>query len=206
MDTRTLLRDFYPDLTPHQLELLERFTQELTAWNEKINLVSRKDIESLVEHHIVHSLAPLRVLSLQHAARVLDLGTGGGLPGIPLAIAYPDLSFHLVDSIAKKIRVVEATVAALGLKNVQVTCTRAETLPRAEYDLVVTRGVASLGQLWQWAAPRLRAGGGLVAYKGYPLPESDCVGVAASFVRVHPLGEVLAGEYFAQKCLVEVQS
>ncbi len=191
-------------LTARQIAQLELFARELAAWNEKINLVSRKDIRQLMLHHVVHSLAPLHCRHFHDGVRVLDLGTGGGLPGLPLAIAYPEVSFHLVDSIAKKIRVVDALVRTLGLRNVEVACARAETLPVGGYDRVVTRGVAPLAKLWGWAAPLLREGGELIAYKGYPLGEGDCVGLTDSSLELLPLQGVLADDYFAEKCLAVV--
>lgn len=198
---------FFPSLTQTQCLQLEAFARLVLEWNERINLVSRKDTEHVLTHHIGHSLAPLRYFSFSAGASVLDLGTGGGFPGIPLAITYPNVQFHLVDSIAKKIRAVEDMVACLQLSNVRVSRVRAEELTD-KYDWVVTRGVAHLQQLWQWAQPLLNkvsthSPNGLIAYKGFPFEEE----VALPDVRttIIPLRGLLEDDFFDAKCLVHVK-
>ena len=130
-------------------------------WNERINVVSRKDIDNLYQHHILHSLAIARYLELNYpagvleGASVLDLGTGGGFPGIPLAVEYPETGFTLCDSIGKKIRVAQAVADGLGLKNVHCVNARAESLGQT-FDWVVTRAVASLADLYPWVKGRFR--------------------------------------------------
>ena len=133
---------------------LEVFAQLVLEWNVRINLISRKDTESIRTHHIGHSLAPLHYFAFAQGLTVLDLGTGGGFPGIPLAIACPDVQFHLEDSIAKKVRAVDDMVNQLQLRNVRVSCLRAEALTD-KYDLGVPRWVSELQTRWQWGASLL---------------------------------------------------
>lgn len=136
-----------------QLAALEDFYKE---WNEKINVISRKDIDALYEKHVLHSLSIAAVFDLPPGLQVLDLGTGGGFPGIPLAIFFPELQFHLVDSIGKKLKVVEAIASAIGISNVTTAHSRAEDLKNRKFDLVVSRAVAPLADLWQWSKPLLK--------------------------------------------------
>jgi 16S rRNA (guanine527-N7)-methyltransferase len=125
-------------------------------WNEKINVISRKDIDSLYEKHVLHSLAIASVFKFTGGIEIIDIGTGGGFPGIPLAIAFPDVQFHLVDSIGKKLKVVNEVVQALQLKNVTTQHIRAEAIKNRKFDFAVSRAVAPLKDLWQWSNPLLK--------------------------------------------------
>lgn len=131
------------DLQRHQFELLDALYQD---WNSKINVISRKDIENLYSHHVLHSLAIARVIRFRSGTRVLDVGTGGGFPGIPLAILFPETTFVLIDSIGKKIRVADAVVQALELKNVTAFHRNAKE-EKGKYDFVVSRAVMDMGEL-----------------------------------------------------------
>jgi len=144
-----------------QLNLLQRYVDLLLEWNSRINLVSRKDEDSIWTQHILHSLSPLFHIVLQESTHVLDLGTGGGLPGIPLAIMRPDIDFTLVDSIRKKTLALEDMISKLNLKNVNVLCARAEELGAAGandvgVDIVVARAVAPIKELIKWSIPLTR--------------------------------------------------
>lgn len=130
----------------HQFSQLQRLYAE---WNEKINVISRKDFDNFYTHHVLHSLAIAKVISFQAGSQILDIGTGGGFPGIPLAILFPDTSFHLTDSIGKKITVVKEVAKILDLNNVKATHTRVETLIGG-YDFITARAVAPAAELMQW--------------------------------------------------------
>lgn len=181
-------------------------------WNERINVVSRKDIDNLYQHHILHSLAIARYLELNYpagvleGASVLDLGTGGGFPGIPLAVEYPETGFTLCDSIGKKIRVAQAVADGLGLKNVHCVNARAESLGQT-FDWVVTRAVASLADLYPWVKGRFRRSvlclkGGQVLQEISEL--SRKWGVDPGRVRLWSIEEWLNDEYFKEKFVIEI--
>ncbi len=125
------------------------------AWNEKINVISRKDIDHLFVHHILHSLGLAKVVQFQAGAEILDVGTGGGFPGIPLAIMFPDARFHLIDSIGKKITVVENIVTALQLKNVRAEKQRVESINH-KYDFIVSRAVTRLAPFHEWVKHKIK--------------------------------------------------
>lgn len=159
---RTICRHNAVAISDEQLTLLARYVEELLAWNEKINLVSRRDVERVWFSHILHSIAPLFYVDIPTGWRLLDLGSGGGLPGIPLAIVRPDLSVTLLDSIGKKTMVTGEIIRSLPLTNVSVCTGRAgemNTMKGAEqFDTIVARAVASLGDLARWSRPLVRPG------------------------------------------------
>jgi 16S rRNA (guanine527-N7)-methyltransferase len=159
---------YFTDFSERQLEQLKQLELIYANWNQQINVISRKDIEYLYEKHILHSLSIAAVFSFRNGGQVIDVGTGGGFPGIPLAIYFPDTRFHLVDSIGKKLKVVQAAVDALELKNVTIQHGRAEEIRGTRFDCVVSRAVAPLKDLWKWSVPLLKK------YKAMaPDPEND---------------------------------
>lgn len=208
-----LVLDHFPKLTDLQRERFERLGPLYREWNERINVVSRKDIDQLYKHHVLHSLALVGLLSLKPGSRVLDLGCGGGFPGIPLAIYYPETSFVLVDSRGKKITVVKEVAEAIGLTNVTALHTRVEDYKdgRKQFDFVITRAVAKLPQLWSWARPMLAAEdqhalpNGLIAYKGGTKlrMKEELASLHRSVYReVFPVRDFFKDEYFWEKFLV----
>ena len=141
-----LINKYFPHITEEQRQRFAALDALYRDWNSKINVISRKDIDNLYEHHILHSLGIAQIINFKSGPRVMDLGTGGGFPGIPLAIMFPEVHFHLVDSIGKKIRVCDEVRTALGLTNVTTEWTRAENL-KDKYDFVVSRAVMPLSDL-----------------------------------------------------------
>jgi len=140
---------YFPEISALQKDQFEALKDLYELWNAAINVISRKDIDNLYERHILHSLGIARVISFASGSQILDVGTGGGFPGIPLAILFPEVDFHLVDSIGKKIKVVKAVAEALDLKNVSAEHRRAEEL-NGRYDFIVSRAVASLPEFTGW--------------------------------------------------------
>ena len=145
---------YFPDLSSGQLEKFSQLQDLYVFWNERINLISRKDIENLYLHHVLHSLAIAKVINFEMSASILDVGTGGGFPGIPLALYFPDAHFHLVDSIGKKIKVVEDIAVKLNLKNVSCEQIRAEQLKK-RYDFIVSRAVTALPEFVSWVQGKI---------------------------------------------------
>lgn len=150
------IKKYFDDFTPVQLTQLELLYDAYSEWNQKINVISRKDIESLYEKHVLHSLSIAACFKFAPGSRVLDLGTGGGFPGVPLSIFFPETSFLLVDSIAKKLKVIDEVVKITGITNVTTKHSRVEDLKNEKFDFVVSRAVAPLKQLWQWSRPLLK--------------------------------------------------
>ena len=140
---------YFPEITERQKEQFAALLPLYEDWNSKINVISRKDMDNFYEHHVLHSLAIAKVQPFKPMAEILDVGTGGGFPGIPLAILFPDARFHLIDSIGKKIKVVQNVAEQLELTNVRTEQIRAEQL-RGSYDFIVSRAVTDLGQFTQW--------------------------------------------------------
>lgn len=149
-----IILKYFPDLTESQRNQFAQLQELYTFWNSQINVISRKDIENLYTNHILHSLAISRVITFLDGSKILDVGTGGGFPGIPLAILFPEVHFHLVDSIGKKIKVVEAVSKGAGLANVTFEQTRAEQL-KDKYDFIVSRAVTSLPEFVGWVQGKL---------------------------------------------------
>ncbi len=161
-----LILSYFPELSEAQLIQLDRLEELYLEWNAKINVISRKDMEKFYIHHVLHSLGIAKVMRFEPGTKVLDIGTGGGFPGIPLAILFPDTHFHLVDSIGKKITVVKEVARALKLSNVEPQQIRAEELVR-KYDFVISRAVTrmALGER------KNQTGGFQRIPKRHPLPE-----------------------------------
>ncbi|PSL50176.1 16S rRNA m(7)G-527 methyltransferase [Chitinophaga niastensis] len=174
-----IILKYFSDFTPEQLAQFEALKGLYEEWNEKINVISRKDIESLYEKHVLHSLSIAAIADFQPGTQILDLGTGGGFPGIPLAIFFPEVKFHLVDSIGKKIKVAQGVADALELKNVTTAHSRVEDIKNRKFDIVVSRAVAPLGDLWRWSKPVLKKSAvpgkqfekGLICLKGGDLAQ-----------------------------------
>jgi len=196
---------YFDDFTAEQKQQLAALKPLYAAWNEKINVISRKDMEHFYEHHVLHSLAIATQFEFKPGMQVLDLGCGGVFPGIPLAIFFPGTHFHLVDSINKKLKVVTAVAEAIGLKNVTVQHSRAEDIKNKKFDAVISRAVAPLKDLWRWSRPLLKKGsspGGLICLKGGDLSteisESQCK------PRIWEIEKLFEEAFFKEKFLLQV--
>ncbi len=204
-----VITKYFAGFSPRQLEQLEALLPLYKEWNAQINVISRKDIDSLYERHVLHSLAIAAVCTFNDGAQVVDIGTGGGFPGIPLAIFFPEVEFVLSDSIGKKIKVVNEVAKAIGLSNVTAIHSRVEELKGQTFDFAVSRAVAPLGTLWGWIKPFLRVGrkseeyrNGLICLKGGDLQKE----FAESGVkpRVLPVSDVFEEESFQDKYIIYV--
>ena len=205
---------YFSDFTIEQISQFEALQFLYKDWNEKINVISRKDIENLYLKHILHSLSIAAVFNFVDGTSIIDIGTGGGFPGIPLAIYFPNVQFHLVDSIGKKLKVVNEVAAAIGLKNVTVQHIRAEEIKNRKFDFAVSRAVAPLKDLWKWSRPLLRKPeirnqkseirNGLICLKGGDLAEE----IYQSGLRPNQiaLNEIFKDEYFNEKYLLYVKN
>ncbi len=150
-----LIHSYFPELSETQLAQFDKLQEIYEDWNSKINVISRKDMEQFYVHHVLHSLGIAKVMAFQPDTKVLDIGTGGGFPGIPLAILFPEVHFHLVDSIGKKITVVKDAVKQLKLGNVEAQKARAEELVR-KYDFVISRAVTQMVNFYPWVKGKIK--------------------------------------------------
>lgn len=149
MQNASIIFNYFPNLTQKQRDQFSLIGSLYTEWNEKINVISRKDIDNLYTNHILHSLGIAKLISFNPGAEILDVGTGGGFPGVPLAILFPETRFHLVDSIGKKITVVKEVSTALGLENVKAEQIRAEQI-KGKYDFIISRAVTRMKEFYGW--------------------------------------------------------
>ncbi len=205
-----LIQKYFPGLTPEQYVRFEKLGDLYRYWNERINLVSRKDIENLYERHILHSLAIAKYTQFAPRTTVLDLGTGGGFPGIPLAILFPDVYFHLIDGTLKKIKVVKNVIQALGLKNAIAEQIRAEDHDQT-YDFVISRAVAQIDKLVGWCNPLIHFDqrnimpNGLIALKGGNIQAEVKKLSKKSYHEIVPVGDFFEEAFFKEKYIVYVQ-
>jgi 16S rRNA (guanine527-N7)-methyltransferase len=202
-----LILKYFPELTESQKEKLAKLGPLYADWNEKINVISRKDMEHFYEKHVLHSLGIAKVISFEPGTKVLDIGTGGGFPGIPLAILFPETHFHLVDSIGKKINVVKDVAKQLKLSNVEAQQVRAEDLVR-KYDFILSRAVTRFANILPWVKNKFKKEdfnelqNGLLLLKGGDVDE-EMEEREVSYVAYH-LDDYFKEEFFKTKKVVYV--
>ncbi|MDC1326927.1 MAG: 16S rRNA (guanine(527)-N(7))-methyltransferase RsmG [Flavobacteriales bacterium] len=201
-----LLFKYFPELSVKQQSQFGKLAELYEDWNQKINVVSRKDIDELYLRHVLHSLGIAKVVSFLPGASVLDVGTGGGFPGIPLAILFPETQFHLVDSIGKKIKVVEEVANGLGLDNVKTTNARVESITD-QYDFIVSRAVAQMETFVHWVKGRIAKENkhalknGILYLKGGDLEEELSLYKTA---KIFSLNNFFDEAYYDTKCVVHL--
>ena len=197
---------YFPNLSDEQKAQFEQLGDLYRSWNEKINVISRKDMEHFYVHHVLHSLGIAKVMAFPPGSKVLDVGTGGGFPGIPLAILFPEVTFHLVDSIGKKITVVKDVVKTLKLRNVEPQQTRAEGLVR-KYHFIVSRAVTQMANFYPWTKGKFRKENvdpefqnGIFYLKGGEVDE-ELEALGRMYVSYH-LEDYFKEEYFQTKKVI----
>ncbi len=211
MATTEIIQKYFPDLSAHQIHQFKQLGPLYHEWNQKINVISRKDIENLYLHHILHSLAIAKVVRFVPNAVILDLGTGGGLPGIPLAILFPETQFTLIDGTRKKITVVQAISDTLQLKNVIARHQRAEDV-KQKFDFVICRAVTSLEKLVIWSNRLFKTKqqhaipNGLITLKGGDLRAEIRSLPKGTYTELIPLSDFFEESYFQEKYAVYVQA
>ena len=207
MDNAELIFSYFPGLSDVQKDQFARLMPLFREWNEKINVISRKDIDNLYLNHVLHSLGIAKMVSFNAGADILDVGTGGGFPGIPLAILFPQTRFHLVDSIGKKITVVKNVAEGVGLKNVRAEQIRAEQV-KGEYDFVVSRAVTRLKEFYGWIHRKVKKESRHSLYNGILyLKGGDLEGELAELKKPHQIFElntVFKEEFFDTKKVVYI--
>ncbi|OIR13146.1 ribosomal RNA small subunit methyltransferase G [mine drainage metagenome] len=207
-----ILYKYFDDFTPTQIKQFELLEPLYKEWNEKINVISRKDIDEIYLHHVLHSLSIAAIADFNPGTHVIDIGCGGGFPGVPLAIFFPETKFLLVDSIAKKLKVVDAVCEAANITNITTQHTRAEEIKNRKFDFAVSRAVAPLKNLWQWASPLLKKktmddgrqtiANGLICLKGGDLHQE----IFESNTRPNMMSiyKIFPEEYFKEKHILHV--
>ena len=208
---------YFSDFSPQQTRQFEALGELYKEWNQKINVISRKDIDSIYERHILHSLSIAAIFNFSPGLEVVDIGTGGGFPGVPLAIFFPEVKFHLVDSIGKKLKVIEAIREAADLKNITTQHARAEEIKNRKFDFAVSRAVAPLKDLMQWCRPILKKGSyqfdegneelvnyfsGLICLKGGNLSQE--ISESGFRPRMVSIKKIFDEEFFEEKFILYV--
>lgn len=202
------LLSYFPDLTDDQKDKFSRLKDLYMEWNAQINVISRKDTDDFYERHVLHSLAIAKVMAFASGSSVLDIGTGGGFPGIPLAVLLPEVQFHLVDSIGKKIKVVQGVAESLGLKNVRATHARAEDI-KEQYDFIVSRAVTAMPAFMPWTKNKFLKrsinplNNGILYLKGGDLKE-ELAPLKHPYI-VYPLKDIFKEAFFDTKAVVYVK-
>ena len=212
MEVMKIVTKYFDDFTEKQLQQFAALKSLYAEWNEKINVISRKDIDNFYEHHVLHSLAIATQFDFPDGYEVMDLGAGGGFPGVPLAIFFPAVNFYLVDSINKKLKVVNEVANAIGLTNVTTRHTRAEDIKNKKFDLVVSRAVAPLKDLWYWSKPLLKKRpidqpkklSGLICLKGGDL--SHEISESGLRPKVWEINKIFSEEFFKEKYILYVNA
>ncbi len=203
-----IILEEFPDLNDVQIEQFSKLKNICSEWNNKINIISRKDIDNIYERHILHSLVIAKFIKFNNRTTVLDLGTGGGFPGIPLSIIFPDVNFILVDSIRKKIVVVDEIINSLKLKNVKSEWSRAENLDY-KYDFLVTRAVAKMSLLIEWSKGKFNKNSnnqipnGIIALKGGNV-EEELKNIQQK--KIVDIKDIFDNHYFLDKKIIYVPS
>lgn len=193
-----LIPHYFPEISEAQRNQFAMLGDLYADWNQKINVISRKDIDNLYEHHVLHSLAIGKVFQFAPGCKIMDLGCGGGFPGIPLAILFPECQFHLVDSIGKKVRVAQAIADAVGLKNICSSHSRGEDI-KGHYDTVVTRAVMPMADLIKCIARKTDS---IIALKGGEL--NDELSGIRNHYKIWNISDHFSEEYFQTKKIIQV--
>ncbi|MGE0589279.1 MAG: 16S rRNA (guanine(527)-N(7))-methyltransferase RsmG [Cyclobacteriaceae bacterium] len=208
MQDADIIFNYFSGLTTRQQDQIRALDALYKDWNDKINVISRKDMDNFYTNHVLHSLGIAKVVNFKSNAQVLDVGTGGGFPGIPLAILFPDTQFHLVDSIGKKIKVVAEVANALELKNVQAEKIRAEEIKGRQYDFIVSRAVTRMKEFHQWVKNKVKKesnhglDNGILYLKGGDL-EEEMAELGRPY-SMYELSEFFKEEFFETKKVVFV--
>ena len=201
-----LINKYFPNLTDVQLKQFEALQGLYEDWNSKINVISRKDIEALYLRHVLHSLSIAKLIHFQAGSKILDVGTGGGFPGVPLAILFPEVTFHLVDSIHKKLKVVNGVAESLGLENIRTTHARAESI-KGHYDFIISRAVTTMPDFVSWIKHRVAKKSvhpiknGILYLKGGDLTEELKIYSKAS---LYDLSDYFEDPFFETKKIVHL--
>ena len=201
-----LILKYFDDFSQAQVQQFTVLEELYTEWNAKINVISRKDIDSIYLHHVLHSLSIAAIADFQPGTQVIDIGCGGGFPGVPLAIFFPKVKFHLVDSIAKKLKVVDAVCEGAHITNITTQHTRAEDIKNRKFDYAISRAVAPLKDLWQWSAPLLKKDhtktlpNGLICLKGGDLAQE--IFESGLRPKMMPIFKIFPEEYFEEKFVI----